>query len=151
MSEAFNPQRMEIARMRRMLSPRDLAAWINVTPTRMARWRAGLSEPTPAEITRISTALEWPRAFFFGPDLDFPDAATTSFRTSAIKVTSQMSIPIGKKSKTTLANNKPLSEGARAAIAWFLDEAPDDMPIPEARAYVLKRWGQSVADEICRP
>lgn len=53
------------------------------------------------------------------------------------------------KEPVRIANNKPLSDGAKAAVQWFL-EAPDQMTILQARAHILKTWGSSVADELCR-
>lgn len=71
-AEIFNPQRMEIARMRRMLTRRELAIRIGVRPRSLARWIHCLSEPKPEHVDSLARVLDWPRAFFFGDDLDFP-------------------------------------------------------------------------------
>lgn len=76
----FNPQRMEIARKRRMLTRRELALRIGVRPRTMERWCAVLSEPKPENIKALAKVLRWPKGFFFGDDIGEPDAATTSFR-----------------------------------------------------------------------
>ena len=72
MNQIFNPQRMEIARMRRMVSRRDLARRIGVRPCKLARWRHELSEPTAEQVEDIATALDWPEGFFYGEDIDLP-------------------------------------------------------------------------------
>lgn len=66
----FNPQRMEIARMRRRIPRRELARLVGVRPSKLARWRAELEEPTARQVRRIATTLDWPLAWFYGDDID---------------------------------------------------------------------------------
>lgn len=78
MSEVFNPQRMHIARARRMLNVRQLAHRIGVRPLTIASWTDYRSEPTAAQVTALALTLDWPEEFFYGDDLDVPE--TVSFR-----------------------------------------------------------------------
>lgn len=78
--EEFNPQRMEIARMRRMLGRRDLAKRIGVKPQTVSRWCHSLSVPSTKQVRVLAAVLEWPIGFFYGPDLPFPDDQYVSFR-----------------------------------------------------------------------
>lgn len=77
MSRIFNPQRMEIARARRMLTRRQLALKINVRPCTLMQWVKCLAEPTDTEVTAIAQALEWPKEFFFGHEIDTPESISS--------------------------------------------------------------------------
>jgi Zn-dependent peptidase ImmA (M78 family)/DNA-binding XRE family transcriptional regulator len=76
----FNPTRLSIARKRRMLNKKALADLIGVEPHTIVRWERCQTEPTPENVFAIARDLQYPRDFFFGPDIDEPDSEYTSFR-----------------------------------------------------------------------
>lgn len=63
-----------------MLNKKALANRIGVRPLTITRWELRQSEPTTENMDSIVTALKYPKAFFFGPDLDEPLSEITSFR-----------------------------------------------------------------------
>jgi Zn-dependent peptidase ImmA (M78 family)/transcriptional regulator with XRE-family HTH domain len=75
----FNPQRLGIARKRRMLNRKTLAARLDVHVNTITCWDQGIV-PTDENIRAMARELEFPEEFFFGPDLEEPTIETTSFR-----------------------------------------------------------------------
>ena len=76
----FNPSRLAIARKRRLLNKSHLASLLGVEPYTLYRWEQSRTEPTQENLDAIVRVLKFPRAFFFGPDIDEPDSGVTSFR-----------------------------------------------------------------------
>src|SRR5260370_40575359 len=76
----FTPSRLTIARMRRGLTKRDLAALVNVTPRVITAYESAEYAPANDTLVLIAQALGFHREFFFGPpvDVSIPDGA--SFR-----------------------------------------------------------------------
>jgi len=79
----FNPNRLIIARKRRRLTQRELAVLIGINTVSMNKIEKGLNNPTPETIDKIVNALEWPKKFFFGEDIDSPSQDAVSFRSLA--------------------------------------------------------------------
>jgi Zn-dependent peptidase ImmA (M78 family)/transcriptional regulator with XRE-family HTH domain len=75
----FNPQRLSIARKRKMLNKKDFAHLIDVQVNTLTRWDQG-STPTDENIEAAARVLGFPKAFFFGPDIEEPTLENTSFR-----------------------------------------------------------------------
>ncbi len=76
----FNPQRLVIGRKRRKLTARALATAIGVSPVTISRLENGVNEPEDHTLTAIANALDYPREFFFGDELDELPAQAASFR-----------------------------------------------------------------------
>ena len=76
----FNPSRLGIARKRRVLNKTTLAKRIGVDLRTIARWENCESEPTPENVDALVRVLQFPRAFFYGDDMEEPLAELTSFR-----------------------------------------------------------------------
>src|ERR1700730_135874 len=76
----FNPRRLILARRRRGLSEKQLAAAIGVTTRAQTAYEAGEYPPGDDVLERIARFLEFPLAFFFGDDLEEPEAEGASFR-----------------------------------------------------------------------
>jgi Zn-dependent peptidase ImmA (M78 family)/transcriptional regulator with XRE-family HTH domain len=79
----FNPQRLSIARKRKMLKKKAFADLIGVTDRTLLRWDKALSIPTEENIAACVNKLGFPREFFFGPDVVEPNLETTSFRSQS--------------------------------------------------------------------
>jgi Zn-dependent peptidase ImmA (M78 family)/DNA-binding XRE family transcriptional regulator len=77
---AFNPSRLSIARKRRVLNKTTLAKQIDVDLRTIARWEKCECEPTPENVDALVRVLNFPRAFFYGDDIEEPLAELTSFR-----------------------------------------------------------------------
>lgn len=76
----FNPVRLTVARQRRMLNKKELAAAVDLTDYTIMRCEMGKNMPTDENIQKFSKALHFPVEFFFGNDLDIPDPNLVSFR-----------------------------------------------------------------------
>ena len=76
----FNPRRLTLARRRRGLSEKQLAAAICVTTRALTAYEAGEYPPADDVLSRIARVLEFPLAFFSGDDLEEPDPKGASFR-----------------------------------------------------------------------
>lgn len=76
----FTPSRLTLARERRRLTKKGLAESLNVTPHTVLRYESGEITPTDEVVDRMAAVLEFPRAFFFRPDIDGPNPASASFR-----------------------------------------------------------------------
>lgn len=76
----FNPSRLSLAKRRRRLTGKALAELTGLTPVTISRLETAHNEPEPETVDALAKALGFPRAFFFGDDIDGfePDAA--SFR-----------------------------------------------------------------------
>lgn len=75
----FNHQRLSIARKRRMLNKKTFASLIGVHVNTLTCWDQGIM-PTNENVDAIAHALEFPKEFFFGDDLEEPTIQTASFR-----------------------------------------------------------------------
>jgi Zn-dependent peptidase ImmA (M78 family) len=75
----FNTARLSIARKRRMLTQKAFAHELRITRQAVVKWDK-ISCPSPDTLSEIERVLKYPRAFFFGPDIDEPDGSCTSFR-----------------------------------------------------------------------
>jgi Zn-dependent peptidase ImmA (M78 family)/DNA-binding XRE family transcriptional regulator len=76
----FNGRRLSIARKRRLLNKRGLAAALGVSEYSVLRYEAGKTTPADDVVPVIAKTLRFPMEFFFGDDVDEPLADSTSFR-----------------------------------------------------------------------
>lgn len=77
----FNPSRLRLARERRGLTKESLAQRCAVSRRAVTDWESGNVESPP--VPRISAALGFPPAFFFGDDIDEVGEGAVSFRASS--------------------------------------------------------------------
>lgn len=63
-----------------MLNKKTLAERIGAEPHTIVRWERYQTEPTADNIDAMARVLEFPKGFFFGPDVDEPGSGYTSFR-----------------------------------------------------------------------
>ncbi|WKZ82059.1 MAG: XRE family transcriptional regulator [Acidimicrobiia bacterium] len=61
---AFDPRRLELARTAAGILKKDLAAMIQVTPSAVSQFEAGLARPSPITVQRLALALGFPPTFF---------------------------------------------------------------------------------------
>lgn len=80
MATMFNSERLILARQRRSMTKRDLAAALNVNENTVRRHETGETVPASAMLERIARVLKFPEAFFFGGRLDAPQMEAASFR-----------------------------------------------------------------------
>lgn len=76
----FNPQKLTLARKRRRLSSKDLAKLIDVSPVTISRLEKANNNPDPETLDALAKALRFPKAFFFGDDIDDLTKDAASFR-----------------------------------------------------------------------
>lgn len=76
----FNPRRLSIVRRRRKLTKIELAEVMGVTPHTILRYESGDVVPPEESITKLSVALAFPSAFFFGADIEELSDNIVSFR-----------------------------------------------------------------------
>ena len=76
----FNPSRLEIARLRRGMTKRNLTERARISPRNLARLISGEQTPSDDVVVKFSETLHFPQKFFFGHDLELPPEAKSSFR-----------------------------------------------------------------------
>lgn len=67
------------------MSKRGLAELLDVTPNTVLRWESGAVTPSDETVDRLASALDFPKQFFEGPDVDRPRRDNASFRGMASK------------------------------------------------------------------
>jgi Zn-dependent peptidase ImmA (M78 family)/DNA-binding XRE family transcriptional regulator len=138
----FNPTRLSLARRTRGFTKTQLASRVDVDLRAISAYEAGEYPPSPETTRKLSSALKFPEAFFFGDDLEEFSTDGCSFRSM---------------SRMTAAH-RDMAQGA-GAIALHLNkwieskfELPPSQlpdlgrePNPEAAAESLRRyWGIGV-------
>ena len=84
----FNASRMDLARRRRGLTKRALAEALAVSPRMITAYERGDKEPSDETRGRLAEVLDFPEAFFFGPDPEAVESEASSFR-AATRLTAQ--------------------------------------------------------------
>ncbi len=79
-NEAFNPQRLLVARLRRGLTKTKLAEHVSLQPRSISAFEKDEFPPSAGTLTKLAKQLRFPANFFFGPDLEIPDTRSVSFR-----------------------------------------------------------------------
>lgn len=135
----FNHRRLVLARKRRKMTARALAAAVGVSPITVSRLENGANEPEDQTLQALARALAYPAEFFCEPDFDELPAEAASFRSL--------------KAMTARERDAALSAGAIAYIFndWVSERfnlPSPDVPnlgpdaTPEAAAqFVRTQWG----------
>lgn len=76
----FNPSRLDLARRRRGLTKKELAARAGVSTRVLTAYESNQKAPGQLTIVRLAKAVEFPVSFLLGPDLDEPPPGASSFR-----------------------------------------------------------------------
>lgn len=76
----FNGKRLGLARKRRRLTGKGLAARADLSAITVSRLENGGNEPDDATVAKLATALEYPTAFFYSDDPEEIDTESVSFR-----------------------------------------------------------------------
>ena len=66
----FNPNRLKLARARRMLTIKALADAVGMTSKMISNYENGRNDVPPETLQKLSVALNYPEAFFMGVDLE---------------------------------------------------------------------------------
>lgn len=134
----FNPNRLSIARKRRLLNKKGFADLVGITPHTAVRCEAGAYPPPDETVERFAIALNFPKLFFYGSDLELPDSELVSFRS--------------QKAMTAAVRDAALAAGAIGFLIsdWtenLFDLAPMHVPDlgefePDIAAMTLRQfWG----------
>jgi Zn-dependent peptidase ImmA (M78 family)/DNA-binding XRE family transcriptional regulator len=78
--DRLNPSRLDLARRRRGLTKKQLAADAGISVRVLSDYERSEKEPTDATLRRIAATLDFPVEFFAGDDIDEPTIAGVSFR-----------------------------------------------------------------------
>ncbi|PTR03799.1 Zn-dependent peptidase ImmA (M78 family) [Paraburkholderia sp. GV068] len=76
----FNPSRLSLARRRRKFTKKALAELLGCDQKTIIRYESGEAEPPEESLNALSSALNFPVAFFSGNDIDEPQPEAASFR-----------------------------------------------------------------------
>ncbi|ROO24861.1 helix-turn-helix domain-containing protein [Salinisphaera japonica] len=77
----FNPARLTIARERRQVTKKALAQGAGISNVTLTRIETGeTAQPEQETIAALATTLNYPKAFFFGDDLETLQTKSVSFR-----------------------------------------------------------------------
>lgn len=76
----FNPNRLDLARKRRRLTKKALAAAADVSAVTLSRWGSEKHEPDSEVAARVADALRYPIEFFYADDMEEPQPDAVSFR-----------------------------------------------------------------------
>lgn len=134
----FNPNRLSVARKRRLLNKKGFADLAGVTPHTVMRCEAGAYPPPDETVEKFAAVLNYPKLFFYGDNLDTPDAGLVSFRS--------------QKAMTAAVRDAALAAGAIGfLISDYIEENIDLAPInvpdlgefePDIAAITLRQiWG----------
>lgn len=135
----FNASRLSVARRRRGLTKKCLAERVGVDWRSISAYEANEYEPAEVVVRKLSSALRFPREFFFGDTLDEPEPDTTSFRAMKKMTAGQRDMALGQGTLALQLNK---------FIEQRFELPKPDMPdlsreaSPEAAAQSLRRlWG----------
>jgi Zn-dependent peptidase ImmA (M78 family) len=92
----FNPSRLTLARKRRGLTKTRLATAIDVERRAVTGYEAGEYPPAPETLARLVEVLRFPEAFFFGDDLEEPNASAASFRSMSKMTAAKRDMALGQ-------------------------------------------------------
>jgi Zn-dependent peptidase ImmA (M78 family)/DNA-binding XRE family transcriptional regulator len=132
----FNPQRLSIARKRRLLNQKRFAELVGVSAHTVSRCEKGLTVPTEDTIELFAKVSGFPREFFYGPDLDEPDPNLVSFRS--------------QKSMTAAARDAALAAGAIGFLLSDWVEHSFDLPasqLPDLHLYDPEQAARTLRQE----
>lgn len=101
----FNPLRLTLARKRRGMKKRELAERIGLTEKSVSNYEAGSQEPESTTLGKLSEALRFPEAFFFGDDPEVPTPDVASFRSLSKMTASQRDSALGAGAVALLLND----------------------------------------------
>lgn len=76
----FTPSRLVLARKRRGLTKKELAARVGLSVRILTSYESGEKTPSALSLEKVARVLEFPTAFFSGPDLEEPPVGGASFR-----------------------------------------------------------------------
>jgi Zn-dependent peptidase ImmA (M78 family)/DNA-binding XRE family transcriptional regulator len=135
----FNPRRLDLARRRRGMTQTELAERVGVDRRALVAYESGEYQPSDETLSRIAAELEFPPAFFFGPELDEPHPDTASFRAM-----SKLRAPLRESALAQGALALMVGRWIDAKFALPRADLPDlsREPSPEAAAQCLRNlWG----------
>ncbi|MEX3982392.1 helix-turn-helix domain-containing protein [Paraburkholderia sp. EG287A] len=135
----FNPSRLTLARKRRGLTMIKLAAAVGVEPRSISAYEKGEFSPDGDRLTRLSSALGFPKVFFFGDDLDEPTPDIASFRALSKMTAGQRDTALGAGAIALMLNG-----WIEARFELPTPDLPDlsREDNPEAAALALRQqWG----------
>ena len=101
----FNPLRLTLARKRRGMKKRELAERIGLTEKSVSNYEAGSQEPESGTLKKLSEALRFPEAFFFGDDPEVLTPDVASFRSLSKMTASQRDSALGSGVIALLLND----------------------------------------------
>lgn len=101
----FNALRLTLARKRRGMKKRELAERIGLTEKSVSNYEAGTQEPESGTLKKLSDALRFPEAFFFGDDPEVPTPDAASFRSLSKMTASQRDSALGAGAVALLFND----------------------------------------------
>src|ERR1043166_6460144 len=117
-----------------MLNKTTLARRVGVRPHTIVRWERCQTQPSDDNINALATVLDFPRAFFFGPDIDEPINSLTSFRS--------------QKAMSAASRDAALAAGA---IGFrILDWVGEKFELPEPRLPDLQLFSPEAASQALR-
>jgi Zn-dependent peptidase ImmA (M78 family)/transcriptional regulator with XRE-family HTH domain len=137
-SDAFNPSRLTLARKRRGMAKLALAELIGVDRKTVHSYEEGITVPEEGILSQIVGALEFPRAFFFGDDIEAPSVLSGSFRSM-----SKMTAPLRDMALSQAAFGLHLSGWLKRKFEMPRVQIPDVSLTsdPEAAAeFVRRTW-----------
>lgn len=92
----FNPSRLTLARKRRGLTKQKLGDRIGMDWRSVSAYEGGEYPPSYETLIKLESALEFPRTFFQGCDLDIPEPDAASFRAMTKMTASQRDMALGQ-------------------------------------------------------
>lgn len=133
---AFNPSRLVLARKRRGLSQTSLARICDIGLRSLCYYESGAVEPPEETIELLAEKLEFPTAFFFGPDIEEIARDSASFRSLSRMTASE--------------RDSALAAGSLAVALCRWIEVKFDLPtpsIPSLRGFDPETAAQALRQE----
>src|SRR5689334_2165703 len=92
---SFNPSRLTLARKCRGLTKTKLAELVGVEPRSASAYENGEFTPDDHRLEQLEKCLKFPKAFFFGDDLDELSPDVASFRALSRMTAGQRDMALG--------------------------------------------------------
>lgn len=136
-SEAFNPNRLILARERRSLTIKALAEAIGMTTRMVSAYENGSKEPRTLTLKKIAQVLNYPEAFFTGEDIEKIDCECVSFRSMKSMKASQRNAAL-RAAEIAIEFNNWLERNFELPATDLCNFRESEIENPETAARVLR-------------
>lgn len=130
----FSPSRLVLARKRRGITKKDLAAAIGISRRILIAYEQGEKQPSNLTLQKLADVLDFPAAFFLASELDEPQLDVASFRALS----------------TLTARQRDQALGAGALAFWLNDWIDERFELPASDVPQVQALDPETAADVVR-